>query len=318
MIADGRLDAQRRARARYLFWHAWSLPILLTLLMLAQALGQTTQANIPPLTRPVTDLTATLDAGQAAQLEAKLREFAARKGSQIAVLIVPTTRPETIDQYAIRVAEQWRIGRARVDDGAILVVARDDRTLRIEVGYGLEGALNDATSKRIIDEIIVPRFRRGDFAGGINAGVDSMMKVIDGEPLPAPPAARSASYPAASQWPAILPMVLVAALALGATARALLGRIPGAMVTGGLLAGAGWLLAGTVLIALIAGAVGFLFTLMGGRSGLPGTYLGGGLGRAGWGGGGFGGGGFGGGGLGGGGWSGGGGSFGGGGASGRW
>lgn len=314
MIADGRLDAQRRARARYLFWHAWPLPILLTLLMLARALGQTTQANIPPLTRPFTDLTATLDAGQAAQLEAKLREFEARKGSQIAVLIVPTTRPETIDQYAIRVAGQWRIGRVRVDDGAILVVARDDRALRIEVGYGLEGALNDATSKRIIDEIIVPRLRRGDFAGGISAGVDSMMKVIDGEPLPAPPG-RAAGGAAGSSWPAILPALLVAALAVGGAARALLGRVPGAMLAGGLLAGAGWLLAGTVLIALIAGAVGFLFTLMGGRSALPGMYLGGGPGRAGWSGGW--GGGLGGGGLGGG-WGGGGGSFGGGGASGRW
>jgi uncharacterized protein len=306
-----------RARTGFLSWQALSLSLLMALLSLVQAGAQNTLAQIPPLTRPVTDLTATLDAGQSARLEAGLRAFEARKGSQIAVLIVPTTQPETIDQYTIRVAEQWRIGRAKVDDGAILVVAKDDRTLRIEVGYGLEGALNDATSKRIIDEIIVPRFRRGDFVGGINAGVDGIMKVIDGEPLPAPRAARGASA-TGSSLSAILPALLVAALALGGIMRAMLGRIAGAMLTGGLLAGAAWLLAGTALIAIIAGAAGFLFTLMsGGRSALPGMYLGGGPGRAGWGGGGWGGGGWGGGGLGGG-WGGGGGSFGGGGASGRW
>lgn len=302
-------------RNRFLLWHALSLSLVIALLLLVQAFAQSTPAHIPSLTRPVTDLTATLSAEQSARLEARLRTFEARKGSQIAVLIVPTTRPENIDQYAIRVAEQWRIGRAKVDDGAILVVAKDDRTLRIEVGYGLEGALNDATSKRIIDEIIVPRFRRGDFVGGINAGTDSMMKVIDGEPLPAPRAAGADSA-AGSPWSAMLPALLVAALALGGILRAVLGRIPGAVLNGALLAGAGWLLAGTVLIAIIAGAAGFLFTLMsGGRSALPGMYLGGGLGRGGWGGGGSGGGA---GGFGGGGWGGGGGSFGGGGASGRW
>lgn len=297
------------AWTRFLQWHALSLSLFIALLLLVQALAQSTPAHIPPLTRPVTDLTATLTVEQSAQLEARLREFEHRKGSQIAVLIVPTTRPESIDQFAIRVAEQWRIGRAKVDDGAILVVAKDDRALRIEVGYGLEGALNDATSKRIIDEIIVPRFRGGDFAGGINAGTDSMMKVIDGEPLPAPRAAAGAESATASPLSALLPALLVAALALGGIMRALLGRIPGAMLTGGLLAGVAWLLAGTALIAIIAGAVGFLFTLMsGGRSALPGMYLGGGLGRAGWSSGG----------LGGGVWGGGDGNFGGGGASGRW
>lgn len=302
-----------RVGTRFLLWHALALSILIALLMFAQAFAQNTLAQIPRLTRPVTDLTATLNVEQSARLEARLRAFETRKGSQIAVLIVPTTQPETLDQYAIRVAEQWRVGRAKVDDGAILVVAKDDRTLRIEVGYGLEGALNDATSKRIIDEIVVPRFRRGDFAGGIDAGVDSMIRVIEGEPLPAPRAPPGARSAAGSPLSAMLPALLVAALAMGGIMRALLGRIPGAMLTGGLLAGAAWLLAGTALIAIIAGAAGFLFTLMrGARSALPGMYLGGGLGRAGWSGGGWGGGGLGGG------WGGGGGGFGGGGASGRW
>jgi uncharacterized protein len=294
----------------FLLWHALALSLLMSVFLLAQAFAQNTVLKIPPLTRPVTDLTVTLSVEQASRLEARLREFEARKGSQIAVLIVPTTQPETIDQFAIRVAEQWKIGRARIDDGAILVVAKDDRTVRIEVGYGLEGALNDATSKRIIDEVIVPRFRQGDLAGGIDAGVDRMMRVIEGEPLPAARAAPGTAAPAASS----LPFLLLAALAAGGILRALLGRVAGATLTGGLVGVMAWLLAGTALIAVGAGLVVFLFTLIGGgRSALPGTYLGGGMGipgRGGWGGGGLGGG------LGG--WGGGGGSFGGGGASGRW
>ena len=134
----------------------------------------------------MTDLTETLTPDQTAKLEQKLAAFEARKGSQIAVLIVPTTQPEAIEQYSIRVAEQWKLGRKGVDDGALLLVAKDDRALRIEVGYGLEGALPDAIAKRIIEDIIVPRFKTGDFYGGIDAGVDAMIKVVDGEPLPPP------------------------------------------------------------------------------------------------------------------------------------
>ena len=133
------------------------------------------------------DQTGTLSSDEIDSLEARVRDFEARKGSQIAVLIVPTTQPEEIEQYSIRVAEAWKIGRKKIDDGAILLVAKNDRKLRIEVGYGLEGALTDVTARRIIDEIITPRFRSGDFAGGISAGVDRIIGVIDGEPLPPPP-----------------------------------------------------------------------------------------------------------------------------------
>src|SRR6185503_17049933 len=125
-----------------------------------------------------------------AALEQMLQAFEARKGSQIAVLMVRTTGGEPIEQFALRVAEQWKLGRKGVDDGALLVVAKDDRAMRIEVGYGLEGALNDATAKRIVSDVITPRFREGDFFGGLSAGVDRMIRVIDGEALPAP--ARSA------------------------------------------------------------------------------------------------------------------------------
>ncbi len=144
------------------------------------------QVAVPPLTGRVVDQTGTLTSEAAARLEQKLGDFEARKGSQIAVLIVPTTQPEAIEQYSIRVAEAWKVGRKKVDDGAILLIAKNDRKLRIEVGYGLEGALNDVTAKRIIDEIITPKFKNGDFSGGIEDGVDRMIGVIDGEPLPKP------------------------------------------------------------------------------------------------------------------------------------
>src|SRR5688500_1386537 len=139
------------------------------------------QVAVPPLTARVIDLTATLTREQQAGLERMLQEFESRKGSQLAVLLVPTTAPEAVEQFSLRVAEQWKVGLKKIDDGAILVVAKDNRTLRIEVGYGLEGVLNDATASRIIREAIVPRFREGDFYGGINAGLDRIMRVIDGE-----------------------------------------------------------------------------------------------------------------------------------------
>jgi uncharacterized protein len=268
------------------------------------------QVAVPPLTARVTDLTGTLTREQQAGLERMLQEFEARKGSQLAVLVVPTTAPEPIEQYALRVAEQWKIGRKKVDDGAILVVAKNDRALRVEVGYGLEGVLNDATASRIIREIIVPRFREGDFYGGINAGLDRMMRVIEGEPLPEP--VRSTG-PAAGGLMQALPVLLILALVVGSILRAVLGRFLGAAATGGAVGFLAWMLVGLVAVAALAGVLAFVFTLLGGGGGrrhyggFPGGF-GGGLPRGGgWGGG-----------LGGGGFRGGGGSFGGGGASGRW
>ncbi|WP_136418285.1 TPM domain-containing protein [Herbaspirillum sp. ST 5-3] len=254
---------------------------------------------VPPLSGRIVDLSATLNADQVAQLDAGLRAFEERKGTQIAILIVPTTQPEAIEQYAIRVAEQWKIGRKKIDDGAILVVAKNDRALRIEVGYGLEGVLNDATSKRIIEEIIVPRFKSGDFYGGIDAGATAMMRVIDGEPLP-PPVSKGRESDDPEQ---ILPVVFVVALVLGGALRALFGRLPAAALTGGILGVGAWLLAGLASAAIVAAAIGFFLTLLGGRMGMLGWY--GGHGHHGGGGrnGGF---------------RGGGGGFGGGGASGRW
>lgn len=278
-------------------------------LTLCWAFAAAADVAVPPLTGRVVDQTGTLDAAQAADLDQKLKSFEDRKGSQIAVLIVPTTAPETIEQYSIRVVDQWKLGRKKVDDGALLLIAKDDRKLRIEVGYGLEGALNDATTKRIIDEIITPRFRNGDFAGGIEAGVDRMMSVIDGEPQPAP--AERSNMPQGT-WDAIgefFPVIIIMTLVVGGILRAIFGPFLGALVTGGGVAFVVWLFVGVLAIAGFAGLIAFVFTLFGsfastGRGG--GGYGGGsGWGRSGSG-------------SGGGGFSGGGGSFGGGGASGSW
>ena len=241
-------------------------------IMLCWSVVAWAQVPVPPLAGRVTDQTATLTGEQKSALEQTLRSFEARKGSQVVVLIVPTTSPETIEQYALRVAEQWKPGRKNVDDGAILVVAKDDRTLRIEVGYGLEGALTDAASKRIISEIVVPRFRQGDFYGGISAGVDRMLRVIDGEPLPNPEEGRPAGTRGMGS---ILPVMMVLALVAGGVLRTVLGRFPAALVTGGAVSAVAWMLAGAISVALIAGGVAFLFTLLGGGMGGRGLGIGG-------------------------------------------
>ncbi len=286
--------------------HGWLLAVTLGCASWAGA-----QVAVPPLTGHVVDQTGVLNAQQSSSLEQTLREFEARKGSQIAVLIVPTTAPEAIEQYGIRVAEQWKLGRKKIDDGAILLIARDDHTLRIEVGYGLEGALTDAMSKRIISEVIVPRFRQGDFYGGVSAGVEQMMRVVDGEPLPPPNVKRSSDTARLQQF---APVLLVLAAFAGGLSRAFLCRFPGAVVTGGAVGVVTWLIVGGVTVGVIAGIIALLFTLFsGGTAGFGMINTLGGAGRGGFGGGGSGSGGFGGGGF-----SGGGGGFGGGGASGSW
>ncbi len=260
---------------------------------------------VPLLTGHVTDLTGTLSPEQKARLEQTLTAFEARKGSQLAVLMVATTAPEEVEQYALRVAEQWRLGRKKIDDGAILVVAKNDRAMRIEVGYGLEGALSDLTSQRIISETILPRFKGGDFYGGITAGVDQVVRVIDGEALPTPTSRKSGEPQRVGDIQRYAPMLFIVALAVGGVLRAVLGKLGGSVVTGGVVAVIAWFVVGAISMAAVAGVVAMLLTLMGG--GMLGHGLGG-----------FYGGGRGGGGGGGGGFSGGGGGFGGGGASGRW
>ena len=232
------------------------------LLALLLCWGSTALADVavPPLVGRVVDQTATLSSSDVDGLQQIIRAFEASKGSQIAVLIVPTTQPETIEQYSIRVAEAWKIGRKKYDDGVLLVVAKNDRKLRIEVGYGLEGALTDAASKRIIDEVITPNFRRGDFAGGIAQGVSSMMRIIDGEKLPAPPPRQQQN----SDWlnhidPGI---AFFAAIFMGGILRALLGRLIGAVATGSIVGVLAWLVAGSLAVSFIAAVIVFIIALV--------------------------------------------------------
>lgn len=264
---------------------------------------------VPPLRSQVTDLTAMLTSDQARQLTDMLRAFETRKGAQLAVLLVPTTQPDTIEQYGLRVAEQWKLGRQGVDDGALLLVAKDDRALRIEVGYGLEGVLPDAIAKRIISEVITPLFKKGDFHGGIDAGLRRMIQVIDGEPLP-PPAARPGGMRGGTQGLFnLLPFAIFALPALGGLLRMVFGRLPAAAVGSLLAAAVLWFIAvPLVVIVIVALFIFIVLLLAGGGSGIsPSRGHSGGWSSGGSFGGGSGGG-----------FSGGGGSFGGGGASGRW
>jgi uncharacterized protein len=270
----------------------------LGLFLLLFCISAWTVVGVPELSRPVTDLTATLNAEQIAALENKLSAFEAQKGSQIAVLIVPTTGHKEIAEFGIEVADLWKIGRRSTDDGVILIVAKDDRKLRLEVGYGLEGVIPDAVAKRVIAETITPYFKMGDYAGGLDAGITQLIGLIEGEMLPAPSESQSKGQDDGSFM-----FILFGGLMAGFVLSSMMGR-----VIGGMLAGLG----GGVVAALVFGVTFILalfigvmiFFIVGIRS----------TGGRGW----SNGGGFGGNSSGGSSWSGGGGGFGGGGASGSW
>lgn len=257
---------------------------------------------IPALEHRITDLTQTLSADQQQALEAKLAAFEQQKGSQIAVLMLPTTAPEAIEQYSIRVVDAWKLGRQQQDDGVLLLIAKDDRKVRIEVGYGLEGAIPDIVAKRIVSEQIVPRFRQGDYYGGIDLAAESLIRLVAGEQLPAPAQRESKD---SKLWDS-LSVLLIGAFVVGGILRAIFGKFVGGMLNGGLIGGVIWLFGGGVLIAIVLAVVAFFLTIAG-VSGLAhaGGLGSGNLGRGNWGGGS-------------GGWGGGGGGFGGGGASGNW
>ncbi len=299
-----------------------TLPRLLVACWLALlALGGYAQSvlPVPALTGHVVDTTATLSAAQLQALETKLSAFEARTGAQLVVLLVPTTQPEDIASYANRVGNAWKIGRKEVGDGLILLVAKHDRTLRIEVAKTLEGAVPDLAASQIIQQAITPRFRQGDFAGGLDAGLAQIMARVQGEALPAPPAAPASGQALGDfEWEELLVFAVFAVPIAGALARSILGPKLGSLLTGGAVGGLAWWVTASLLVAGVAGVAALLFTLAS-RAGS--TALGGRSGRGGWGGGlggGFGGGGLGGRSGGGGFGSGGGGNFGGGGASGGW
>jgi len=262
---------------------------------------------VPPLTSQVTDLTGTLSAPERQALESKLHDWEARTTNQLAVLIVPSTTPEPIEEYSLRVAEAWKIGQKGKDNGAIFLIAKDDKRMRIEVAYGLEGVLTDVTSRRIIGETVAPYFKQGQFAQGINAGVDRIIEVVgSGEPLPAEPARRAAPR-RSFDFGNLFIILLFAVPIVGGILRSMFGNVGGSAIGAGVAGTVAWFIAGSLLIAGGAAVVAFIIIVFSmfssGRGGgfIPGV-----------------GGGFGGGGGGGGGFSGGGGSFGGGGSSGSW
>jgi len=306
------MDDYRASRA------IWLARVVLACIVFYWAAFAAAQVPVPKLAARVTDLTATLSAEQRQALEVRLAEFEKAKGAQIGVLIVPTTQPEPIEQYARRVLDEWKLGRKGIDDGALLLVAMKDRKLRIEVQYGLEGVLPDATAKRIIDETVVPRFKSQDFYGGISAGVERMIGVVSGEELPAPPtpaASNQGSGVDGSKIETLLLMGFALVFVVGAVLRSMFGRFAGSAVAGGVGGVAAWFIVGS---AIGAGIVALLVFVLTGVIGLAGTSA---MRRGGWSGGSWGGGSWGGGGggwSGGSDWSGGGGSGGGGGASGSW
>lgn len=281
----------------------WFTPLLALFLFFISQLSFAGLVEVPPLTSRVTDLTQTLTQAEIASLENKLASFEQQKGSQIAVLVVPTTQPEDIAQYSIRVVDAWKLGRAKQDDGVLLLVAKNDRKIRIEVGYGLEGAIPDLIAKRIISETIAPHFRQGDYFGGIDQAISQLMGLISGEHLPAPVAPEQTA-----SIESLLPVLLIGGFVLGGILRAIFGSFLGGTLNGGAIGFLAWVLGGSLLTAAIFAVVAFFIALMNS----PGS------GRPGSGGGGYYGGGGGWGGSGGGGFSGGGGGFGGGGASGDW
>jgi uncharacterized protein len=285
---------------------------------------------VPALDARVIDQTGTLSEAQRQALDAKLKAFEQKKGSQIVVLMVATTQPEDIASFANRVGNAWKIGRKQVGDGILVVVAKNDRKMRIEVAKTLEGAVPDLAAAHIIDEVMKPRFRQNDFAGGLDAAADQLIARVNGEALPEADV-RSGDFGEGARgdkgfdWQDLAIFLFVAVLVGGPIARRIFGKIPGSLAMGGLTGAAVMVLTSSIVVAVLAGLGALLFTLLsmafgagtgrrgGGLGGLAGG-LGGGLGGLGGGGGWSGGSSSGGGGF----SSGGGGDFGGGGASGDW
>ena len=291
--------------------------IMLMTLSMAGAFAQGL-LPVPTLTARVIDQTGTLDAAQRSGLETKLAAFEQRKGSQIVVLMVPTTQPEDIASYAQRVGDAWKIGRKDVGDGLLVIVAKDDRKMRIASAKALEGAVPDLAAVRIIDEEMKPRFRNNDFAGGLNAAVDRLIGLVDGEPLPEPSRSNSGSNGSSGDfdWENLAIFLFVGVFVGAPIVRAILGKTLGSVAMGGGIGVVAFFLTTSTVIAVIAGLIALMVSLFSGLAGFGGGRGGGGGGgwSSGGGGGWSGGGGGGGGGF----SSGGGGNFGGGGASGDW
>ena len=264
---------------------------------------------VPALTAHVMDGTGTLNTAQRDALEAKLTAFEQSRGAQVVILMVPSTQPEDIAAYAQRVGDSWKIGRKGVGDGLLLVVAKNDRKVRIETTKALEGAIPDLAARQVIDTAITPRFKQGDFAGGLDTAADQLIALISGENLPAPAQSGAGGKNDGFEWTDLAIFLFFAVPIGGRIAAGILGRKFGSIATGGVVGVLAWVFTSSLIVAGLAVLVGTVFALV--------TSLGA-LGRGGRSSGGWTTGGFGGGGWGGGSSSGGGGDFGGGGASGDW
>ena len=280
-----------------------------------QAFGAAAPADaapVPKLIAHVMDLTGTLTVAERESLDAKLSAFESAKGSQVVILLVPTLGAETIEEFAGRVTDEWKLGRKGVDDGVLFLIAKQEHKLRIHTGRGVQGTLTDALSKRIVSDLVAPHFRSGDFAGGLDAGAGAIMMAIEGEELPLPAARSQRSVGSAPSHSNLLIFFLFLVPVVGMVMRGIAGRFFGATLTSGVAGIAAWFILGSLAIGAVAAVIAFLFTLFSG-SGIASGLARGGYVPGGWGGGGFSRGGGGGGGF-----SGGGGGFDGGGASGSW
>jgi uncharacterized protein len=308
-----RVSQRLKSRVR-----GWVILLAALLLPIAPAWGWEAGTDglnpIPPLAARVTDLTQSLSAPEKQALETKLADWEARTGNQLAVLMVPSTQPEPIEAYALRVAEAWKIGRKGQDNGVVMLIAKNDKKARLEVGYGLEGVLTDVTARRIIAESMAPQFSAGRYAAGIGAAVDRIISVVaEGKPLPPPQKKPASAAGGGFSFEMLLVMLFFVVPLVGSVLRRIFGKLLGATVGAGIVGTAAWVVAGSLLIAGLAAVVGFVIMIFAGSGAALAGRRGGGVWfptGGGWGGGGGGGGG--------GGFSGGGGGFGGGGASGGW
>jgi uncharacterized protein len=242
------------------------LSTLLAAFLFASQLTLAALVDVPVFSGHVVDLTKTLSASQQSELAEKLSNYQETKGSQIAVLLVPTTQPEAIEQYAIRVVDAWKVGRKMIDDGILVLIAKDDRNMRIEVGYGLEGAVTDLYAKRIVSEIMTPYFKQGDFAGGIDAATNQLIGLIDGEPLPAP----TKQHGNTDQLEGMMPLLLFGGLISGMMLRAVFGTFFGSALNGGLVGAIVFFVGLSIVGAGVLGVIAFFFTIMMGNRGVNG------------------------------------------------
>lgn len=240
----------------------WMLGIFAAICLLFAALSAQAQdvQKVPDLTSHVMDETATLTPAQKAALEAKLAAFEQSRGAQVVFLIIPSTQPEDIAAYAQRVGDSWKIGRKNIGDGLLLLVAKNDRKVRIETSKALEGAIPDLAARQIIETAITPRFKQGDFAGGLDGAATQIMALITQENLPQP--AQDTSSDGGFDWGTLAVFLFIAVPVGGRVLAGLLGRKLGSLMTGGAVGALAWIVSGSLVMGAVAALAGMVFALI--------------------------------------------------------